>query len=262
MISVYSVSTIDELRELIDEYEKRLPYAQDLNIEENIWDSDYYKIEYDATTVGYACIDASHTLWEFYLVENACIHAQEIFKYLIEMKYIVAAECKTYDNLLMSLCHDFQKGSEGSAYLFRDYIGMENSGSGHGDIIYRLANMGDYDNLEELNQIAEEVDFFHDLKAEIKHQEVVIFLKGDQVVGAGTFKKIRKDSKYRDIGMVVAKGHRKKGIGTYILIKLKEYCDQHDLIPVCGCWYYNYSSKKTLEKAGFITKHRVIRFTF
>ena len=30
-----------------------------------------------------------------------------------------------------------------------------------------------------------------------------------------------KDQSYRDIGMVVAKEHRKKGIGTFILIKLK-----------------------------------------
>jgi RimJ/RimL family protein N-acetyltransferase len=262
MIKIYSVSFIDELLVQRDEYGKRLPFAQDLNIEENIWDSNYYLIEYDSRIVGYTCIDTKQTLWEFYLEENACLHSQEIFQYLIDMKYIKAAECKTYDYLLMSLCHDFQKTSEGSAYLFRDYSPIDFSETRFTDITFRLAEIIDYDNLNELNRMEEDVEFFHDLKEEINNREVLVFLKEDQLLGAGTFKKIWKDQSYRDIGMVVAKEHRKKGIGTFILIKLKEYCDKHDLVPVCGCWYYNYASKRTLEKAGFITKHRVIHFTF
>lgn len=262
MIRIYSVSAIEDIQEQRDEYGKGLPFAQDLNIEENIWSSNYYKIEYNTRLVGYACIDTNKILWEFYLEESAYLHSQEIFQYLIDMKYIIAAECKTYDYLLMSLCHDFQKACEGSAYLFRDYRETRFPETQIPDITYRLAEIGDFDNLEELNQIAEDVDFFHDLKEEISNREVLVFLMEDQLVGAGTFKKIWEGQKFRDIGMVVAKDHRRKGIGTHILIRLKEYCDKHDLIPVCGCWYYHHTSKRTLEKAGFITKHRVIRFTF
>lgn len=262
MIKIYSVSSIDELQELREEYGKRLPFAQDLNIEENIWDSKYYKIEYDSRTVGYAIIDTKQTLWEFYLEEKVHMHSQDIFQYLIDMKYIEAAECKTYDYLLMSLCHDFQRASEGSAYLFRDYSEIGYPDNRFADITIRLADMEDYDKLEVLNQMDEDVEFFYDLKKEINNQEVLVFLKENYLLGAGTFKKIWKDQSYRDIGMVVAKEHRKKGLGTFILIQLKEYCDRHDLASVCGCWYYNYASKRTLEKAGFITKHRVIHFTF
>ena len=262
MIQISMVSSIDELRENREAYGMGLPFAQDLNIEENIWDSGYYRIEYASKPVGYACIDAAKTLWEFYLDEMAYLYAQEIFQYLIREGYIVAAECKTFDYLLMSLCHDFQKSSEGSAYLFRDYNKDDYPEGWLSDITFRLASMDDYDSLEELNQIDEEVDFFHDLKEEIGNQEVMVFLKEDQLVGAGTFKTIWKNQIFRDIGMVVAKDYRRKGIGTFILIKLKQHCEEHDLIPVCGCWYYNHSSKRTLEKAGFIAKHRVIRFRF
>jgi len=62
--------------------------------------------------------------------------------------------------------------------------------------------------------------------------------------------------------MVVSKEHRNKGVGTYIISKLKEHCVSNDLVPVCGCCYYNYTSKKTLEKAEFITNHRIVRFEF
>ncbi|MBZ9623835.1 GNAT family N-acetyltransferase [Clostridium sp. FP2] len=56
--------------------------------------------------------------------------------------------------------------------------------------------------------------------------------------------------------------NRKKGVGTYIISKLKEHCISNDLVPICGCAYNNYASKKTLEKAGFITIHRIVRFEF
>ena len=263
MINVCTVSSMDELKELRAAYEMGLPFAQDLNIEENIWDCRYYKLEYDSRMVGYACIDSVKTLWEFYLADEACIHGQEIFKYLIDGSYITAAECKTYDYLLLSMCHDYQKSAEGSAYLFRDYVEpSNNSKTRFEEVTFRMARMEDYECLEELNRIDGEVDFFHNLKGEISNQEVLIFLKGANVVGAGTFKMIWKNWNYRDIGMVVAKDYRRQGIGTFILLTLKEYCQAHDFIPVAGCWYYNLSSKRTLERAGFISKHRVLRFIF
>ena len=53
-----------------------------------------------------------------------------------------------------------------------------------------------------------------------------------------------------------------KVLGAYIISLIKQHCFIKDLVPVCGCDYHNYASKKTLEKAGFITKHRIVRFEF
>lgn len=259
LISVESLNEIQEQREL---YINGLPYSQDLNVEENVWGSRYYKIMMDSVNAGYFCIDPEKTLWEFYLAESALVHSQEIFKYLIDMNYIAAAECKTYDHLLMSLCFDFHKKAACSAYLFRDDTDVKYSLSPFENIKIRLAAKEDFDSLSQINKIAEGVDFFHDLEEDIRNGEVFVFYYGNELLGAGTCKKIWHNMNHRDIGMVVAEKHRKKGIGTFIIVKLREYCHSNNLIPVCGCWYYNYESKKTLEKAGFITKHRVIRFYF
>ena len=78
----------------------------------------------------------------------------------------------------------------------------------------------------------------------------------------GHAKKIWHNRNDYDIGMIVAEKYRNQGLGTYIVTKLKEYCDRHNQVPVCACPYLNNTSKKTLEKAGFITRHRVIRFEF
>jgi GNAT superfamily N-acetyltransferase len=62
--------------------------------------------------------------------------------------------------------------------------------------------------------------------------------------------------------MVVAKEHRNIGVGTYIISELKKHCISRHITPVCGCSYLNYASKRTLERAGFITNHRLVRFEF
>lgn len=262
MIKLLPVTSPDEVQLFRDAYRKELTYAQDLNIEENIWESDYSIIRLNDIDVGYVCIDSGKTLWEFYLVKSAWIYSQEIFRFLIAQNYITAAECKTYDYLLMSLCMDTHKSAEGSAYLFRDYTEADLPALPYSNITYRLASGDDYNVLSALNKIADGVDFFYDLMKEIEQKEVLVFYSGNQLLGAGTCKMIWDHFNYRDIGMVVAEGFRKQGIGTYILLKLKEYCLSNNQIPVAGCWYYHISSKKTLEKAGFLSKHRVIRFTF
>lgn len=82
------------------------------------------------------------------------------------------------------------------------------------------------------------------------------------LLGVGVAQKVFASMNYYDIGMIVKKDYRNKGIGTYIITKLREVCCQENLIPVCGCWYYNHASKRTLEKAGFISNHRIITFNF
>jgi GNAT superfamily N-acetyltransferase len=257
MIELISVESLAEIRELREYYINELPYSQELHAEENVWKSQYYKIKMNSVWIGYFCVNLEKILWEFYLIKSALASSQDVFKSLIDMNYIVAAECKSYDHLLMSLCFDFHKKAACSAYLFRDETDVKYSLSASENINIRLATKEDFNSLSEISG-----DFFYNLEDHIKKEEVFIFYLNNELLGAGTCKKILDSMNYYDIGMVVAKKHRNKGIGTYIIIKLKEYCYNNNYTPVCGCWYFNYSSKKTLEKAGFIAKHRIIKFEF
>jgi hypothetical protein len=119
MIQLIFVESLTEIQDQRELYMNELPYSQDLNAEENVWESQYYKIIMDSVYIGYFCVDSEKTLWEFYLIESALMYSQEVFKFFIDMNYIVSAECKTYDHLLMSLCFDFHKKAACSIYLFR-----------------------------------------------------------------------------------------------------------------------------------------------
>jgi GNAT superfamily N-acetyltransferase len=262
MIKLIPVKSLDEIQDQRDNYLKSLPYSQGLNTEENVWTCSYYKIEINSTYAGYICVDSQKTLWEFYLIDSAQIYSQEVFKFLIEMNYIEAAESKSFDSLLMSLCFDYYIRASCNAYLFRDHTDIEYSPCGFENIKVRLATNEDLKDLAEINRFAEDVDFFYNLEEEIKKEEIFIFNQDREFLGAGTCKRICRSLNYYDIGMIVAEKHRKKGLGTYIIVKLKEHCYNANKIPVCDCYYFNYPSKKTLEKAGFISKHRMVRFEF
>ncbi|NJD02315.1 MAG: GNAT family N-acetyltransferase [Ruminiclostridium sp.] len=157
----------------------------------------------------------------------------------------------------MSLSFDFHKKATCSAYLFRDDTDVKYSFDAFNDVVFRLAKKEDFNNISRMSG-----DFFYDLERSIWKEGVIVFYLNDELIGAGSCQRIRDNMNYYDIGMVVAEKYRNRGIGTFIIIKLKEYCYNNNRIPVCGCWYFNYASKKTLEKAGFITKHRIIRFDF
>ncbi len=262
MIHIAQVKTLDDIRELRELYGKELAYVQDLNAEENVWECSYYQILMDSVRIGYCCIDKEKTLWEFYLNKSARLHSQEVFRLLIDQGLMAAAECKSYDHLLMSLCLDHHKKADCTAYLFRDAVKVELPKLPYTDITFRMAAIEDYEVLSKHDRIAEGVTFFHDLKEDINNNEVFVFYAGQEFIGSGTVKKIWPGLGHRDIGMVVPEQHRHKGIGTYIIIRLIEYCHSNDLIPVCGCWYFNYASKKSLERAGFLAEHRMIRFYF
>jgi GNAT superfamily N-acetyltransferase len=257
MIELIPLESLSQIHEQRERYISGLPYAQELYAEELVWNSRYFMIMMDSTEAGYFCVDSKKMLTEFYLENSALAFSQEIFRFLIDKDYIVAAESKTFDHLLMSLCLDFHKKAACSAYLFRDVNDTEHLSSGSGDICFRLARKEDINSISEISG-----DFFYDLHEHISKEEVLIFYDKDELIGAGSCKRIWDSKNYYDIGMVVAENHRKKGIGTFIISQLKEYCYNNGLVPVCGCWYYNHASKKTLEKAGFVTRHRIIRFEF
>lgn len=257
MIKIEQVDLLSEIQEQRELYMHELPYSQELNTEENVWEAQYFKIYFESDWIGYACIGSDKTLWQFYLINTAWIHGQDIFRTLIDQGYVKGAECISFDHLLMSLCMDFHKTACCSAYVFRDDTDVNYHLSSIRNLYFNKAKEDDFDVLTEISG-----DFFYNLKEHIQKQEVMMFYSGGELLGAGTCKKIFSSLNYYDIGMVVVDKHRNKGIGTLIVTQMKKYCYDHNLVPVCGCWYPNLASKRTLEKAGFIAKHRVIRFEF
>lgn len=257
MLEIKLFESIKDIYELREKYINNLPYAQEFYIEDMVKKSICYQIYLNNNLVGYFFVNSEKVLVEFYLEKKEMTKSQYIFKFLIEKEYFTTAEAKSFDYLLMALCLDFKKNSSCTGYLFRDFNNVNCPLSTYDNLHFQIAEQED---MEKITEISE--DFFLELENNIYRQEVFTLYSNHSLLGAGICQKTFGSSKYYDIGMVVSKEHRNKGVGTYIISKLKEHCLSNDLVPICGCWYYNYPSKRTLEKAGFITNHRIVRFEF
>ena len=181
MIELIPVESLTEIQEQREQYINGLPYSQELYSEEKVWESQCFKIRMNSAWVGYFCVNSEKILHEFYLSRSSLVFSQEIFKILLDMNYIVAAECKSFDYLPMSLCFDFHKKATCSAYLFRDDTDVKYSLNSIKDVCFRLATKEDFNNISGMSG-----NFFYNLEKSIFREEVFAFYSNDELIGAGS----------------------------------------------------------------------------
>ncbi|MDQ8736946.1 GNAT family N-acetyltransferase [Paenibacillus sp. LHD-38] len=83
---------------------------------------------------------------------------------------------------------------------------------------------------------------------------------GAVLLGIGLVENSKMLKGLASIGMLTNEAYRKQGIGRVIILQLRKWCEKQGIKPVCGCWYYNEASKRTLESAGMVTKTRLLKF--
>jgi GNAT superfamily N-acetyltransferase len=81
-------------------------------------------------------------------------------------------------------------------------------------------------------------------------------------IGYGMFNRTLEERNWYDIGMYVKPEMRKRGYGTYIIDRMAEHVKDLGGIPTAGCAFDNKGSKRTLERAGFVSKHVMVEFGF
>ena len=142
--------------------------------------------------------------------------------------------------------------------MFRKILASEKF---HTDSRYdvRLAQMSDYNFL--LQQKGGLYETPKELEDLIGKGTVTMFIGHGQLVGCGYSIPVFPNGDYYDIGMWTNPEFRNTGVATYIISYLKEECISNNKIPVCGCAVDNIASMKTLEKNGFVSKYKLIKFT-
>jgi hypothetical protein len=258
MITLENVISVSDIFDFRKGYYSSLNEKQEFWLEQQLKSANYYVIKSDSTQVGYCCINGNKELLQFYITEEYMKIAQDIFTFLIKEEIIKFAYCSTFDHLLLSLSSDYQRKVSRHSYSFRSYIEASSELRGFPNLNFRRASENDLENITKYCE-----DFFENPILLIHRKELFVLYSGNLFLGAGEVESINEFSKpYVDIGMIVSEKYRNKGIASYIVQKLKDYSISNGLIPICGCWYGNYASKRTLEKSGFITKDRILYFEF
>jgi RimJ/RimL family protein N-acetyltransferase len=99
---------------------------------------------------------------------------------------------------------------------------------------------------------------------EVRHhlqaREARIYALDGAAFGCGLVTPVRAGADPVDLGVGVLPAWRGGGLGEQIIRHLKVLCLRElGVRPTCGCAVENVASRRTLESAGFLTRHRVLQ---
>lgn len=244
-------SSLDEERTLIDAYVASMTGVNDDFWEEHILESQMWRIALHGETIGFFGIHGGENLTCFHTPRAWLRHAQPAFQQMLAELQPRYAYVPTRDEPFLSLAMDAHTLVEKQAYFFMP-----------GDAAVRPPEYGR--NLLALATPQDEADILDtEGVAENIHLGKYYVLRENGVfLGQGFFNRNQLVPGSASIGMSVHPDHRQKGVGRSIIMHLAELCREQGITPVCGCWYYNHNSKRTLESAGFVTQTRLLKVWF
>ncbi|MCP4426399.1 MAG: GNAT family N-acetyltransferase, partial [Chloroflexi bacterium] len=225
----------------------------------------HWEMVADGRSLGYFAADEKKRLLQFYASDRAA----ELFAAVIGSEWVETAVAGTNDPAFLSLCLDVQKQVSVNTYLFHDARQVDPALPTYPWATFRLSTERD---LERLLAFYGRNDEFSDsdaieanfggqrsfIQSLIANQQSFILMDGDTLLGIGECRVSASQPPYADIGMIVDKDHRRRGVGASILARLKAHCASQNAIPICSCAADNFVSRKTIEKAGFAAHHRML----
>lgn len=252
----YIKSSLEENKEYFQQYRESLSSRYDTYLEEHILKSEIYAIYDEEIHSGYFGIFENRMLTQFYIPINNFIYAQSIFDNALRRFKIKEAYVPTCDQIFLSLCLDKQSKVNMQAYFF------EESGRTVPPAKYprEMLKKAELDDLSDIKNITG--DFTDNHIERIKAGQFYVLRGENKFLGLGIIEDNVIMKGCKAIGMFVNPEYRQKGVGRSIIIHLKDICHEIGIIPLPGCWYHNYNSKKTLESAGFVSKTRLLRIEF
>lgn len=244
-------TTIAENQPMFDAYLLSLTGINDDFWEAHVQESQAYLIELDGQTIGLAGVYQNENLTFFYMPKAMLRHAQPAFAAMLDELKPQYAFVPTNDELFLSLCMDKHKQVEMQAYFF-SHGGQAVRPPEYGRECFFLAKPEDEADILDSEGVAEN----------IRRGRYYIMRKDGVFLGQGLLRPQEIMGGAASIGMSVHPEHRQKGVGRSIIMHLADMCRERGLTPICGCWYYNHNSKRTLESAGFVTKIRLLKVWF
>ena len=206
-------------------------------------------------SVAYGVI-SSQTLVEFFVAKNYSHQAPHLFDTLRQETRFNRVLAKSFDYQLVELAKISGAVPTKTAYLFRNFFPP--SISAPVDVGLRQSTSGDLSEIWKMN------DGFFDVFDELTHfdntDNLWVLEKNGEILGCGTTTRVIKDMDAVDLGMLISPKHRNQGYGSYLVSSLAKLVIASSLRPICGCAEHNFASRMTLQKAGFISDHRLFNF--
>ena len=96
----------------------------------------------------------------------------------------------------------------------------------------------------------------------IARRELYALRHGGEILGTGEARVSESQPPFADLGVITLRRHRGRGVAPHVLGRLKQLCYDHDLVPICSTTAENVAAGRVITKAGFVSRHRILKVAF
>ena len=225
------------------DYLNSLPEFQELFLELMINDSDFYILKIEQEEIGYAIRNNNGVLIEFHVFNKYIPESNTFFRQVLNDLSITDIYCKSFDSLLLNNCLSSSLPYSVIGVLYHDYVNPLVAYDA--EIKMKEATLPSVGLLQAQDESIKELfETEKQLIDFIQNGNVFEFYKNDTFVGCGMALKTNSDWDYCDLGVWVKPSERGNGIGSQIIIHLREFALNKKMKPSCGCAIENLLRRK------------------
>lgn len=272
MIKIKRTEIMDELKELKHQYLSCTTGPLDgMWLTGFIPTASHFGFYENEVLVGFCCINEEGYMLQFHLCPNQQNEASTLFRSIIAeeeplIEKVNGAFSSTAEPQYFSHCLDNFSSFKVNCLMYRlKPSAMPTTEAKHTNEL----NMKDANiiQLKELVKFAKDsigapeewlTSYYTNL---IKRKELFGVWEKDKLIATGECRGYDEyQTGYADLGVIVAKSERKKGLATRVLRQLVVLADSKGLHPICSTEKSNMAAQKAIVRAGFFSPNRIVQF--
>lgn len=223
----------------------------------------HYQIMIDAKSRGYFVVNDENMLLQFHFIaENECLRSEAFSSIIsadnLDLPSIKGAFTSTAEPHFLSLCLDHFSETKVHTLMYQ----MESPSSETVNLTPISEMQTDEAVAFVLNNLPMPEGWLRGYFANlIARGELFGYWQENKLLGTGECRGYDKyQTEYADLGMIVDKSIRGQGIATRILTALNAVANSKGLTAICSTEKENIAAQRAISKAGFIAKHRILKF--
>lgn len=215
---------------------------------------------------GYFSLDEEGRVLQFHLAEAFLGEATEVFSAVAARYDVRGAMVSTADPVFLGVCLDAHRTLRAHTYFFRDHRRVSPTLWGDGPASLELVEAGELEEVAELQRRSFDQDpgDWHRgyLENLIARRELYALRRNGEILGTGEARVSDSQPPFVDLGVITRRPHRRRGVASHVLGRLKRLCYERQQVPICSTTIENVGAQRAIARAGFVRWHRLLEVTF
>lgn len=225
--------------------------------------ANHWKIADTKDVIGFCSVNAEGKMLAFH-VDNEAFN-RSIFAQCIEHLNLSGAFASTAEPKYLSLCADHQSSMSVNALMYGESCDEATKPIVPLGMNFRMIESDDLKTAVSfgVDAIQADQDWLLGYFGErIQKQELFGLWRETELIATGECRISPNQAGIADVGMIVGSAHRKNGLATAMLKHLRLIGHQKGLKLICSTESSNIGAQKAIERAGFVSQHRILSFEF